>query len=95
MMHTCPFNHLLYKRARIVEDNEVGNFPLPNDDKLVVPEQPGRRFRPRPVEVREEPLFTLVEDEMPMDPYNLSMRELQDNLARGVNHTSMTLEFMM
>lgn len=32
---------------------------------------------------------------MPIDPYKLTMRQFQNNLSRGVNHTNMTLEFMM
>lgn len=95
MMHTRPFCVLLYKRTRIIEDNRVGNFSIPDDDEVMVPEQPGRRVRPRPEPVHEEPLVIPVEDEMPMNPNNLSMRKFQDNLSHGENHTNMTLEFMM
>lgn len=30
-----------------------------------------------------------------MDPYNMALRKFQDNLARGVNYTNMSLDFMM
>lgn len=74
MMRTRPFSTLLYKRARIVEDNGGGHFLIPDDDEVIVPEQPGMRVRPQPATIHEEPLVIAVEDEMPMDPYNLAMR---------------------
>lgn len=69
-----------------MEDNEGGNFSIPDNDEVLVPEHPWRRVRPQPAEVCEELPVILVEDEMPMDPYNLAMRQFNDNLARGVNH---------
>lgn len=78
-----------------MDDNGRGHFYIPRDDEVLVSEQPGRRVRARPAAVHEEPPIIPIEDEMPMDPYNLSMRQFHDNLARGVNHTNMTLEFMM
>lgn len=37
LMLTRAFNVLLYKRARIMEDNEGNNFSIPNDDEVVQP----------------------------------------------------------
>lgn len=42
MMHSRPFTTLLYKRARIEEDNGGGKFLIPNDDEIEVPVGPGK-----------------------------------------------------
>lgn len=68
---------------------------IPNDDEVMAPKGPGRRFRARPVPVHEDPPVIPVEDELPMDPYNIAIRELQDDLASGVNHIHSTLEYIM
>lgn len=71
MMQTPPFNALLYKRARIAEDCGGGNFDIPDEDEAVVPEQPGRRVRPRQGHVQEDPHVIPDDDELPTDPYNV------------------------
>lgn len=43
MLQPPSFITLLYKRDRIVEDYGVGNFAIPDEDEVVVPEEPGRR----------------------------------------------------
>lgn len=70
-------------------------FSIPDDDEVLMTEQPVRRFRPPPMEVREEPPIIPVMDEMPMDSYNFAMRQFPYNLPHGVNHTNMTLAFLM
>lgn len=45
MLPIPKFNPILYKRARMVEDYDGGNCLVPDDDEVVVPEQPGRRVR--------------------------------------------------
>lgn len=63
-----------------MEDNKGGNFSIPDNDEVLVPEHPGRRVRPQPADVCEELPVILVEDEMPMDPSR------EESLACGVNH---------
>ncbi|CAH1440187.1 unnamed protein product [Lactuca virosa] len=88
---TC--SPLLYKRAHIVVDNGLGNFSIPNDTPR---NQPRRRVRPRGGEAdKDEPPMIPIEDELPVDPYNMALRQFQVNLARGVNYTNMSLHFMM
>lgn len=84
LMPTRRFNIFLYKRDRIVQDNGGNNFSFPEDDEVEQLEM-GRRVRPCPDDVHEEPPVIPVEDEMPMDLYNWGMHRYQDN-GRGLNY---------
>nr|KAJ0204711.1 hypothetical protein LSAT_V11C500278910 [Lactuca sativa] len=76
--------------ARIIEDYGGGHYAIPNDDPVVGPNAPGRRVRPRRErDVEDEPPVIPVENEdVPMDWYNVEMRRMQDQLARGLNFSN-------
>ncbi|CAI9284544.1 unnamed protein product [Lactuca saligna] len=87
------FSPLMYKWARIVEDNGLGNFSIPNDMPC---NQPRVQVRQRSDEAEEdEPPVILVEDELQMDTYNVAWSRFQDNLAQNSNYTNMSLDYMM
>ena len=73
-------------------DNGFGNFSFLNGN---LRERSGRRVRQRLGDAEEEPPVILIEDEWPMDPYNVALRCYQDNFGRGVNYTNMHLNFLM
>lgn len=77
-----------------MEDNEGNNFSIPNDDEVVQPEQVGRRVKPRPKVVHEEPPVIFVEDEMPIDLYNRAMSQYQDNIGKGLNYQNMHTDLL-
>lgn len=54
MLPTPSFNHILYRRARIVEDYG-GDYAIPDEDEVVAPEQPGKMVRPRQEHIHEDP----------------------------------------
>ncbi|KAL7605091.1 hypothetical protein Lser_V15G17612 [Lactuca serriola] len=87
LIPTPPFNPILFRRARIIEDYGGGHYAIPNDDPIVGPEAPGRRVRSRRErDVEDEPPVIPVENEdVPMDWYNVEMRRMQDQMARGLN----------
>lgn len=87
-----PFSSLIYKRVNTVVDNGVGNFSIPSDNPR---DWAGRRVRQRLDDLEEEPPVIPIEDEMPMDPYNVALCHYQDNLGRGVNYANMNFNFMM
>ncbi|CAI9271392.1 unnamed protein product [Lactuca saligna] len=87
------FSPFLYKRDNIVVHNGYGNFSIPNDTPHNLP---GSRVIQRGGDADEdEPLVILTEVDLPMDPYNVTLRQFQDNLACSVNYTNMNLDFMM
>lgn len=86
MAPTPPFSITLYKRARIIEDNGGGHIGIPNEDEVLVPEEPRRRVRPRREYVQEEPPVIPIDDEIPMDWYNIELRRYQDDLGRNMNY---------
>ena len=81
MLPTPPFSPILYRRARIMEDYGGCNFAIPNDDDVMTPEEPSRRVRPRQENVEEDPPVIPVDDEMPIDWYNVEVRRYQDDLG--------------
>ena len=95
MMPTPPFNPLLYKRARIVEDYGGGKFSIPNEYEVMVLEQPGRRVRPRQGYMHEDPSVIPVEDELLMDPYNVELMLYKDDIRHNLNYHHMTLANIM
>lgn len=95
MMQTPPFSCLLYKTARIIQDVGGGAFSIPIEDEIMVLEVSGRIVRPRHVHMHEDPPVLPVEDELPMDPYNMELRSYQDDIGHGSNLTNITLEYMM
>ncbi|CAH1417055.1 unnamed protein product [Lactuca virosa] len=79
-----PFSTLFYKRADIDVDHGMGGFAIPDDTpRGRVP----RRVRQRRETEEEEPPFVPTDDELPMDPYRISRRRFDDNLARSANYT--------
>lgn len=93
LMPTRCFNILLYKRDRIVWDNEGNNFSISDVNDEVQPDL-GRRVRPRPDDTHEEPPVILVEDEMPMDLYNRVMCRYQDNIGWAINYQNMHTDLL-
>lgn len=71
MLQPPSFITLLYKRDRIVEDYGVGNFAIPDEDEVVVPEEPGRRVTPRQTHIHEDLPVIPMDERLPMDPYNV------------------------
>ncbi|KAL7606918.1 hypothetical protein Lser_V15G17608 [Lactuca serriola] len=64
LIPTPPFNPILFRRARIIEDYGGGHYAIPNDDPIVGPEAPGRRVRSRRErDVEDEPPVIPVENE--------------------------------
>ena len=51
-----------------------------------MPEEPGRRVRPRREHVREGPPVIPVDDKLPMDWYNMEMRRYQNDLGLSMNY---------
>ena len=90
LIPTPPFNPILFRRARIIEDYGGGHYAIPNDDPVVGPEAPGRRVRSRRErDMEDEPPVIPVENEdVPMDWYNIEMRRMQDQMARGLNFSN-------
>ena len=70
-----------------------GNSSIPEEYE-VAPEGPGRRVRPRPTHIHEDPPVIPIEDELPMDPYNFELRAYQDDIGCGLNQTNMTLSIL-
>ena len=91
VIHPPPFNTALYRRARIVE--KFGDsFTIPNEDEPAVPEEPGRRVRPRNERVREDPPVIPVEDN---EGWNqVEYRRYLDDIGRGVNYTNQSFDYL-
>lgn len=70
LIPTPPFSIMIYRRAMIIEEFGGGTFAIPHDDEEVVPEQPGRRVRPRQDQAHDDPPVISVDEEIPMDWYN-------------------------
>lgn len=85
---------MLYRRARIVEDFGGGTFAIPHEDEVVSPEEPGRRVRPRHEQAHDDPPVIPVDDEVPMDGYNMEVRRYQDDLGRSMNYNNMALSHL-
>ena len=85
MIPIPPFTTTLFRRDRIIEDYGGGHVSIPNDDEPLVPEEPGRRGRRRRERVPQDPPVIPVEEELPMDWYNVEMRRYQDDIGWGVN----------
>ena len=95
MVSQPAFSPLLYRRAKIIVDFGGGhvNIPLVYDAEL--PEQPRKRVRPRPTHMQEDPPVIPINDELPMDPYNVEQRAFQDDLASNLNYGHRNLAHMM
>ena len=52
---------------------------------VIEPKEPGKSVKRRQDEAHDDPALILVDDEVPMDWYNVEMRQFQYDLARGVN----------
>ena len=68
-----------------MEDYRGGNFSIPDEDEVVAPEQPGWRDRPRQEHIHEDPSLIPIDEEFPMDWYNVGSRQSHDDLGRGMN----------
>ena len=86
MVPTPPFSLTLYRRVRIIEDYGGGHIGIPNEDVVLVPEESGRRVRPHRENIQEKLLVIPVDDEIPMDWYNMELRRYQDDLRRSMNY---------
>ena len=86
MIPTPPFSNKLFGWARIIEDYGGGHVGIPNVDEVLVPEEPRRKVRQQKDHVREDPPVIPVEEEQPMDWYNVDMRRYRDDLGRSMNY---------
>ncbi|CAI9277084.1 unnamed protein product [Lactuca saligna] len=85
-----PFSTLLYKRENVIVDHGMGGFSIPDDTpRGRVP----RRVRQRRDPNEDAPPVVPTDDKLPMDPYSISSRRFEDNLARTANYTNMSIVY--
>lgn len=86
MIPTPPFNTILFRRARIVEDFGGGNISITNDDAVLVSEESRIRVTQRREHVRDDPPFIPVDDKLRIYSYNVELRRYQDDLGQCMNY---------
>ena len=87
-----PFCTLLYKRARIVVDQRMVGFSIPDDTPR---HQVPSRERQRGNEAGDDEPVVPEEDEMPMDLYSVARRRYEDYISSATNYTNMSLDHLM